>query len=849
MTPVSALVLSLFAGGGAWADTVAAAATPESAVVAQVEFDDSFLQQPGSARIDFSRFNKGNVVLPGVYRVDLYVNQVFSGNADINFRPIGGDESDVQACLDSNLIERAGVDMSKLRPEAAALVGSDKCVPLSRWVEDAIASFDSGKLRLDVSIPQIAMTRSARGYVDPKYWDEGINAASLQYNTNSYHSGSNGQSFSQNYVGLNGGVNVGPWRLRHMGSLNNSSQGGTRYQSVQTNLQRSIVPLKSQLVVGDGFTDGAVFDSVGFRGAQLASDDRMYPESQRGYAPVVRGVANSNARVQIRQNGNVIYETTVAPGAFEINDLYPTGYGSDLEVVVTEADGRVFISKVPFAAAVNALRPGVTRYSTVIGQYRSPSIDATPMMYQATVQHGFNNLLTGYGGVALADGYASAALGAALNTDWGAFGADITHATTQLRDQPNRDGQSIRLAYSKLLEPTNTNVSVAAYRYSSRNFLSLSDAVNLRDLEERHLGFAEPDTQRGRLQLTFNQTLPNGYGSLYLSGSKQNYWNRDGSDTQYQVGYSGFYKSINFGISAVRQYNTYSRQWDNSVMLTLGIPLGTDSNRAYSTTNVQRNQHGGTSVQQAISGTVGEDGKLSYGLNASNYSSGSNDSRGGNTSYGGNVTYAAPVATLNASASNSGAYTQVGAGISGSIVAYSGGVVLAPRGGDTMTIVEAKDAKGARVGGGGNGLQIDSRGRAVVASMVPFAQNTVTLDPKGLPLNVELKSTQKGVAPTAGAITVVQFETADIGRAAIIRARKADGAPIPFGAEVFNAAGDNVGTVAQGGRVIVRGLKSDSGSLSVRWSDETAATCAIDYALPAVGASSAVYTEADALCR
>jgi len=47
----------------------------------------------------------------------------------------------------------------------------------------------------------------------------------------------------------------------------------------------------------------------------------------------------------------------------------------------------------------------------------------------------------------------------------------------------------------------------------------------------------------------------------------------------------------------------------------------------------------------------------------------------------------------------------------------------------------------------------------------------------------------------------------------------------------------------------VRGLKSDSGSLSVRWSDEIAATCAIDYALPAVGASSAVYTEADALCR
>ena len=82
--------------------------------------------------------------------------------------------------------------------------------------------------------------------------------------------------------------------------------------------QRGITSLKGQLTIGDSFTDGAVYDSFGLRGVQLASDDRMLPESQRGYAPVVRGIANSNAKVQIRQNGNIIYETNVAPGAFAI---------------------------------------------------------------------------------------------------------------------------------------------------------------------------------------------------------------------------------------------------------------------------------------------------------------------------------------------------------------------------------------------------------------------------------------------------------------------------------------------------------------------------------------------------
>ncbi|MET1477617.1 fimbria/pilus outer membrane usher protein [Burkholderia sola] len=39
----------------------------------------------------------------------------------------------------------------------------------------------------------------------------------------------------------------------------------------------------------------------------------------RGYAPVIRGVATSNAHVAVSQNGAVLYETNVAPGPFEIN--------------------------------------------------------------------------------------------------------------------------------------------------------------------------------------------------------------------------------------------------------------------------------------------------------------------------------------------------------------------------------------------------------------------------------------------------------------------------------------------------------------------------------------------------
>ncbi len=65
--------------------------------------------------------------------------------------------------------------------------------------------------------------------------------------------------------------------------------------------------------MGDTATAGDIFDSVQMRGAMLASDEEMLPDSQRGFAPIVRGIAKSNAEVSIEQNGYVIYRTYVQP--------------------------------------------------------------------------------------------------------------------------------------------------------------------------------------------------------------------------------------------------------------------------------------------------------------------------------------------------------------------------------------------------------------------------------------------------------------------------------------------------------------------------------------------------------
>ncbi|WP_164992121.1 fimbria/pilus outer membrane usher protein [Burkholderia stabilis] len=840
--PCCLLALAMFASTGVMA------ATTDATQVAEVQFNDLFLQRPGGARVDVSRFEKGNVALPGSYRADLFVNTNWIGRAEITLRQVGDNPNNVQPCFNRDLLQQVGVDLAKLSPEATHMLTdpNQACATIGMLVPDAVATFDNGEQRLDVSIPQASLSRAARGYVDPRYWDEGVPAALLSYNGNIYRAENRGASSTQAFLGLTAGLNVGPWRFRHNGNTTYDSRGGPHYQSVQTSLQRSIARLKAQFVIGDAFTDGTMFDSVGFRGVQLASDERMYPESQRGYAPTIHGIANSNALVQVRQNGNVIYSANVATGPFVIDDLYTTGYGGDLDVIVTEADGSIHTFKVPYASAVSSLRPGVTHFSVTAGQYRSPLLSSKPALFQATVQHGFTNLITGYGGVTAAPGYVAGVVGAALNTQLGAFALDITQANTDLPGIGTRHGQSVRISYSKLISPTHTNIAVAAYRYSSSGYLGLQDAMQLRGQQTGGVsGLLSGGVRRGQFQVTLNQSLPEGWGAFYLSGSTVNYWNRGGNDTQYQAGYNNNFRRINYGVSAARQFDVTQNRWDNRFMLNVSIPLNLGSRTVYSSTSLQHDSRGSTVVQQSMTGALGVDNALSYGVNVGRTSGGGARAA---TNVGGNVSYMSPYATVTGNASTGTGFKQYGGGISGGMVAYAGGVAFTPTMGETVAIVEAKDAHGARVTAG-SGLRVDPFGHALVSSLTPFSTNEVEIDPKGVPMSVELKSSAQHIAPTAGAVVRLKFETEGGGRAVIMRARMTDGEPVPFGAEVSDAAGRNVGTVAQDGRIVLRGMKTDTGTLNVKWGDTVAEGCSMSYTLATASKTSKQrWTDAEAVC-
>src|SRR5579872_1628589 len=84
LNPVTAVVLSVFAVlGGLQPASVNASET--SSAGETVQFDSTFLRTDPKQTVDVARFARGNMVSPGVYSVDLWLNDVRVARQDVRF--------------------------------------------------------------------------------------------------------------------------------------------------------------------------------------------------------------------------------------------------------------------------------------------------------------------------------------------------------------------------------------------------------------------------------------------------------------------------------------------------------------------------------------------------------------------------------------------------------------------------------------------------------------------------------------------------------------------------------------------------------------------------------------------
>lgn len=808
--------------------------------VAQVNFSPEFLDFGGGARLDVSKFSKGNLLEPGIYAYDVFVNDSWIGREDVKVvGEVGGAENKI--CFNGKQVERWGVNAAALPypKEFAERVGGDGCIDINKLIPDIDVSAVMSDLMVRVTIPQAYMKRNVRGYVSPESWDSGMTAGYINYSLNAYRTNYRDYESNTSAFGLiNTGFNIGEWRLRNNSSYQYESGSGTKYRSINAYAQRDIIPIYSTLTLGEHYSIGRVFSSVPYTGVEIFSSEMMLPDSQSGFAPVIRGVADTNAKVGIYQDGVMVYETNVTPGPFTIDDLSNTGVSGNLEVVVTESNGQIKRSIVPYASVVQLLRPGTSRYSMVVGRYRDKNLDRLPNFIEGTYQRGISNMVSAYGGLIFAEDYYSAQYGMAFNTAFGAISTDATHSSARnlprswLNQGGNSDGQSYSVSYSKLVSETNTNLTLAAYRFSSRGFLNLDDFARARSAEKIGLDVHAMDNyygnlfpQRNRFQVSINQDLGR-FGSMYLSGSTQSYWNSTLSrNTTYMLGYS---KSFNWGQLTVNVSRFNNKFFANSTQTSVGvnIPIGGPSKGTNLSTSVSHSTSGTKQAYTTLNGALNNSGdnSLYYSLygSRSSYSDGSD-----NTSGGGSLQYDGRYAQFsgNASASSDGV-KQVGMNISGAVVVHSKDVSFTRNQGDTFAIVHAPGAEGATVNGAG---VVNSRGYGVASSLYPYRENMVSIDPQGASLDVEIMRSSKNIAPTQGAIVLLEYETRS-GKAVLLDVVFENGKRPPLGSSIYNEKKEVVAQIGQMGRAFIRGV-DESEKLTVSWASGHAGECHFDLGL------------------
>lgn len=454
--------------------------SPLNRALADDYFDPAALEfaDPQQQTSDLHYFAKPGGQQPGTYSVTVVVNDQELGQADITFVDDGGK---LQPVLTPGQLADYGVNVSAF-PAFQTLHEGETFTRIEKFIPDASSRFTFANQRLTLSIPQAAMNVQSRGYVDPSRWDDGVPAAFVDY----YFSGAqiknadDGESSRSNYLNLRSGVNLGAWRLRNVSSMQYDQQR-RHWDTQSTWLQRDVRSLKSLLRIGDTYTTGDVFDSIPFRGVQLMSDDEMLPDSQRGFAPTIRGVAHSNAKVTVSQHGYVIYETFVSPGAFAISDLYPTSQSGDLEVKVTESNGSVRTFTQPYSAVPFMLREGRGKFSLSAGRYHSGADTVrSPEFLQGTLFYGLSAGFTLYGGTQLAQDYQSWALGLGRGFgEFGSLGGDVTQAITRTPSGKRYAGHSLRAQYQKDFVSSGTSFSLASYRYSSSGYYDFAEASAL----------------------------------------------------------------------------------------------------------------------------------------------------------------------------------------------------------------------------------------------------------------------------------------------------------------------------------------------------------------------------------
>ncbi|PTR27264.1 outer membrane usher protein FimD/PapC [Luteibacter sp. OK325] len=773
----------------------------------RVEFDPDMLKSRGIDPKLAEYFREAPRFTVGHHVVSLRVNGRSTGRATARFDEHG-----------SLCIERALLDVAKVVIPATHAAAGDasevsSCVDLRSVMPRASIELDPARGQVSLLVPTDALRRPKQ---DVSAYSRGGTAALLNYEVIGLNSWGEGRRSRYASANTEVGFNTGDWIIRSRG-VASATDGRLRSEVLDTFAQRSFSDRRAVVQLGEINVVNPALAGAQVTGMQLMSEQAL---AMQGGDSAVEGVAPSQARVEVRQDGVLVYSTVVPAGPFVLNNIPRVNRRANLDVTVVGNGGEVqrFVVTPVMAGPV---APSVG-YSLAVGKARNTGRADSPWLISGGWSGPMRRSVIVSGGAMLSSDYH--AIGVGVGTQLGANTQLQLDATGSRAVREDVSGLQATLTLSHRLSE-HWSFALSDLRQSP-GYRQLLDTSGNNAIDARRTRY------RDQSSASLSWSAP-GFGNLSAGFSRTVLF--QGAATRRALASWGTrFGRASVSLSAEWMLSRVRRGANNSIYLNVSVPLG-ESRRLGATV---RRYAGESRYGASFSEQVNE--FASYRAGVEYRPDGRRRS----------LTTAASVLPryfqLDASYTRDTRNSNYSLGLRGGLVLHEQGLTASPYAvRDTFGVLSVGDAAGIRIATPSGPVWTDSRGYAVLPQLSPYGKSSIEVATDSLPKNIDIHNGATVVEAARGAVARLDFAVKKT-RRVLVLARTPDARVLPFGATVTDEHGELVGVVQGDGEIFVPNALATP---RLRVSDVGAADCelVID---PDESAEPGVYYEsAEAVCR
>jgi len=763
----------------------------------KIKFDTKLLAERGFSADVASFFAREMRFLPGVQQVKISVNAGRSQTREVRFNQNG------EICFDRSLLRQLTLRVPENLEDGI-------CMKAQQLFPGMRVEQKPGISQVNLIVPEEAFDPAAR----ESAMLHGGWGALLNYNIFAQQFQGNGMKQSYLHAQIDPGLNWNNWVFRSHGTYT-SNQAGASYQQQDIYAQRNIEAIRSIFQTGKLSAQSEAYAGVPIIGAQLFSDSAQL--NSTALIVPIQGMATTNAVIELRQRGQIVYRTVVPPGPYLLSEVGGLIQGADIEVQVTEEDGKVSRYTVPTPMINAGAAEQPASFHMGFGRYRD-NADATqvtraPWLFYGDYSYSFSPQLRLSNAGLIAQGYQNASSQAMLAFDgnsWISSGLRVSRS-------PLRG-----LGYEWQAQGASSlggNFSGGVtWQTRSQHFSSLEETLG----QDQSADYASPSQQS--LGLSLSWASPK-WGAFSYSATQSR--NRSQTSIFHMLSASRKIGRANVNLTLQK-----GNDRGNAVYLSASLPIGKNS----LSTRLYRQQKSPLSMAVNYRGSPRPD--INYQLDASKTG---NDSR-----------FSASAQVRTAYAQLAGGVSQTGHGIrsfhgtaTGSVAFVgSGGLATsASKVGDTFAVVNVP-LSGLRMQAPGGSVKTSRFNTALVPSVYPYQRTRIQVDGKSLPLSYRLETTMFDLNLARGTVATQEIGATSV-RQLMLQVKMPDDTFASIGMSVLDAQGEFMGTVVGEGNVILS--NADIGK-PVYLENSAQSRCEVRYQVPEKFDPESPYEEASAIC-